>query len=117
MEQKIIPPFSSTVFQTQAMNYANTLSALYSIPTIESLYDTGCSINQLQNLRAVFDILISSNRYTDAFRLFIIFFQDITGERPIPLYALSLFPVLIPLFLFAFLEDFDSLLEEFTLAL
>ena len=114
MEQTIIPPFNNADLQNQALSFANCLSAAYSIPLIECIYYNGCSIDQLQNIRKVFDILISSSLYNDAFQLFILLYQHTSKKRPVPLYALTLFPILIPFFLFEFLEDFDSLLDEFS---
>ena len=114
MEQTIIPSFNSTDLQNQALSFANCLSAAYSIPLIECIYYNGSSIDQLQSIRKVFDILISSSLYNDAFQLFFLLYQHTTKKRPVPLYALTLFPILIPFFLFEFLEDFDSLLDEFS---
>ena len=102
-------------FENQALNLANQLSALWSIPLIECLYDDGRSIKQMQNLKSVFDILIEAEQFTDALQLFILLYQKELGEHPFALYLLNNSPALIPFFLFEFLEDFDSLLEEFKL--
>lgn len=102
-------------FENQALNLANQLSALCSIPLIECLYDDGRSIKQMQNLKSVFDILIAAEQFTDALQLFILLYQKELGEHPFALYVLNNAPALIPYFLFEFLEDFDSLLVEFKL--
>jgi len=102
-------------FENQTLNLANQLSALWSIPLIECLYDDGRSMKQMQNLKSVFDILIEAEQFTDALQLFILLYQKALGEHPFALYVLNNFPTLIPYFLFEFLEDFDSLLEEFKL--
>ena len=46
--------------------------------------------------------------------LFISLYQHLFKKSPIALYTLTRFPIAIPLFLFEFLEDFDSLLDEFS---
>lgn len=112
MTNNPIPPFSNVELQSQAMNYVNHLSALFTIPLIKTLYNGGCSIDQLHRIRSVFDMLVSSSLYTDAFNLFLCMIEKATYKRPICLYALHHFPILIPCFLLEFLEDFDSLLED-----
>jgi len=112
MINNVNPLFSSIELQSQAMNFANHLSALFSIPLIEILHDSDCSIDQLQLIRSVFDILVSGRLYTDTFKLFHCMLQNMANENPVSLYVLYHFPFLIPYFLFEFLEEFDSLLKE-----
>ena len=106
------PRYAAEV-QNQAMLFSNQLSAYYSIPLIECIYYNGCSIDQMRKLKTVFEILVTGNHYSDAFTLFILLYQHTSKKKPVPLYALAHFPILIPFFLFEFLEDFDSLLSEF----
>lgn len=113
MIQTHFPPIENPDLQNQALNYINALSGVYSIPLIECIYYNGNSIEQMRRLRDVFEILISSNYHSDAFKLFILLYQKTTKERPLPLYPLTYSPILVSFFLFEFLEDFDSLLEEF----
>ena len=60
MEQTIIPPFNNADLQNQALSFANCLSAAYSIPLIECIYFNGCSIDQLQNIRKIFDTFFAA---------------------------------------------------------
>ena len=115
MTQVPLSPFDASDAQDQVLAFSNLLSAYYSIPLIESIYENGFSIDQLRRLKTVFEILISANRHFDAFMLFISLYQHLFKKSPIALYALTRFPIAIPLFLFEFLEDFDSLLDEFSI--
>ena len=67
MTQVPLSPFDASDAQDQVLAFSNLLSAYYSIPLIESIYDNGFSIEQLRRLKTVFEILISSNRHSDAF--------------------------------------------------
>ena len=115
MKQTPFPPIEKADIQNQTANYANYLSALYSIPLIESLYDNGISIQQMQNLADILTSLTSHNSYSVAYNLLLALYDFVPIERPTYLFSLRLFPVLIPCFLSEFLEDLDSLIEEFTL--
>ncbi len=113
MKQTHIPPVEYADPNNQVINYANQLSALYSIPLIESLYDNGFSVKQLQNLEDMISKLTSLNRNDVAFKLFLALYDLVPIERPIALCTLPLFPAPIQNFLSEFLEDLDSLIDEF----
>ena len=116
MKQTLIAlpsPDDCNEFHNQAVCYVNQLSALYSIPLIESLYDSGYSLSKLQKLKSAFEML---NRYTQhrfSLMLFIVLYQREFNKRPLPLCMLFRSPLLIPLFLSEFIADFDEMLDEF----
>ena len=78
MQQVLLSPFNNQELQNQASNYVNQLSALYSIPLIEFIYYNGCTIEQLQRIKTVFDFLISIKHYNDAFNLFLSLYQHMS---------------------------------------
>ena len=56
MTQVPLSPFDASDAQDQVLAFSNLLSAYYSIPLIESIYDNGFSIEQLRRLKTVFEI-------------------------------------------------------------
>ena len=83
MTQVPLSPFDASDAQDQVLAFSNLLSAYYSIPLIESIYDNGFSIKQLSRIKTVFEILISANRHSDAFMFFISLYQHFFKKRPL----------------------------------